>query len=140
VREALAGLELESWVKTTGGRGLHVVVPFKRGPSWDDAFAFSRTVADAIARDDPKRYTISFAKADRPGKVLIDYKRNYRTSTAVAGFSMRAKPEGTISVPVEWDELATLKAQKLTVKSIRDWLQGRGDPWRDYWKSSQRLR
>ena len=139
VRDALKGLDLESWVKTTGGRGLHVVVPFKRGPSWDDAFAFSRTVAEAIAQDDPKRYTISFAKADRPGRVLIDYKRNYRTSIAVAGFSLRAKPEGTISVPVEWDELARLKPERLNVKTIRARLKDRHDPWKDLWRSKQSL-
>ena len=139
VRDALQSLGVDSWAKTTGGKGLHVVVPFRRGPSWDDAFAFSRTVADAIALEDPKRYTTSFSKSDRDGKVLIDYKRNYRTSIAVAGFSTRAKPEATMSVPVEWDELARLKPERLTVKTIRARLKGRQDPWKDLWRSKQSL-
>ena len=140
VRDVLDGLALASWVKTTGGRGLHVVVPFRRGPSWDDAFAFSRTVAEAIAQDDPKRYTISFAKADRGGRVLIDYKRNHRTSIAVAGFSLRANPEATISVPVNWDDIARATPERFTIKTIRAHLRGRDDPWTDYWSSRQRLR
>lgn len=140
VREALSAVSLDSWVKTTGGKGLHVVVPFRRGPSWDAAFAFSRTVAEAIVGEDPKRYTISFSKPDRRGKVLIDYKRNYRTSIAVAGFSMRARPEGTVSFPISWDELTPrLKPERFTVKTIGKLLAGREDPWKDLWRSSQRL-
>lgn len=140
VREALSGLSLESWVKTTGGKGLHVVVPFARGPSWDDAFSFSRTVAEAIVANDPKRYTISFSKSDRGGKVLIDYKRNYRTSIAIAGFSMRAKPEGTVSFPITWNELTPrLRPERFTVKTIAAFLRRRSDPWKDFWSCRQLL-
>jgi bifunctional non-homologous end joining protein LigD len=143
VRDALAILQLESWVKTTGGRGLHVVVPFRPENSWDDVFAFSRALAVAIARDDPDAFTTSFVKADRVGKTLIDYKRNHRTSIAVAGFSTRARPEGTVSVPLRWSEVsAKLRPSRFTIATIGTRLtrlEKSGDPWQDFWRTEQRL-
>ena len=92
VRRQLEGAGLESFVKTTGGRGLHVVVPLQPSADWSDCLAFSRGLAEAIAAHDPARYTTRFAKAGRERKILIDYLRNNRTNTSIAAFSMRAKP------------------------------------------------
>jgi bifunctional non-homologous end joining protein LigD len=133
---------LESWVKTTGGKGLHVVTPFRPEHSWDDVFAFSRDIAEQLAAEDPEHYTTAFDKRERAGKVLIDYKRNYRTSIAVAGFSPRATPDGAMSVAVRWEELGRLRGgDAFTVSNIRDRLRRlRADPWQDYWKAKQRLR
>ena len=143
VRDALASVDLKCWLKTTGRRGVHVVVPFRRGPSWDAVFEFSRTVALAIEESDPEAYTTSFAKAQRPGKVLIDYKRNYRTSIAVAGFSTRARPGAPMSTPVTWRELTTkLRPEQFSLQTIAarlTRLAGRGDPWQDFWSCEQRL-
>jgi bifunctional non-homologous end joining protein LigD len=140
VRAALRTLKLESWVKTTGGRGVHVVVPFQREHGWDDVFAFSRAIAETIASADPDSFTTSFDKADRIGKVLIDYKRNYRTSIAVAGFSTRARPNGSLSVPIAWRELGpSLRPDQFTVANIRERLRRRTDPWADLWPAHQRL-
>ncbi|HEY6097984.1 MAG TPA: DNA ligase D, partial [Anaeromyxobacter sp.] len=83
VREALAALGLESFVKTTGGAGLHVAVPLVPDRPWQECLAFARALATALARHDPRRFTVSFAKAGREGKILLDYLRNNRTNTPV---------------------------------------------------------
>lgn len=141
LRTHLRQYDLESWVKTTGGKGLHVVVPFRAEHKWDVVFSFSRAVASAFVDQESERYTLSFGKADRAEKILIDYKRNYRTSIAVAAFSMRARPNGAISVPVSWSELGRIDgSDEWTVENIRRRLRGqRSDPWREYWTSRQRL-
>jgi bifunctional non-homologous end joining protein LigD len=140
LRTMLARRELESWVKTTGGKGLHVVVPFRAQHDWDAVFEFSRDIATRMSGADP-RYIISFDRTDRRGKILIDYKRNYRTSIAVAAFSTRAKPNGAMSVPVKWEELSRLETGRTwNVANIRErLLRLRADPWAHYWKSQQRL-
>jgi bifunctional non-homologous end joining protein LigD len=142
MRAALETHDLESWVKTTGGKGLHVVVPFRREHDWKAVFDFSRRVAEQVAGDDPDGFTISFDKGARPGKILIDYKRNYRGSIAVAAFSTRARPGGTLSVPVKWEELGRLGgSERWTVVNIRERLRRmKADPWRGYWTTRQRLR
>jgi bifunctional non-homologous end joining protein LigD len=140
LRKLLHARDLESWVKTTGGKGLHVVVPFRSEHDWDAVFEFSRRVASELTQESA-RYTLSFEKSARRGKILIDYKRNYRTSIAVAAFSTRAAPDGAMSVPLAWDELTRIKASDAwTVQNIRDRLRrAKADPWRDYFKSRQRL-
>ena len=144
IRDVLGKLDLDSWPRTTGGRGLHVVVPFKAEHSWGDVFAFSRAVAELIVREDRDGYTTSFSKAERRNKILIDYKRNYRTSIAIAGFSTRAKPGAPIATPVAWREVTTkLSSDQFTVTNIRARLRrlerNRSDPWKDFWSSKQRL-
>jgi bifunctional non-homologous end joining protein LigD len=140
LRKILLGLNLESWVKTTGGVGLHVVVPFRPEHTWEAVFAFSRMVADEMVREDPDRYTVSFDRARRKGAILIDYKRNHRTSIAVAGFSPRARPDGSISVPVKWEELGRITSDRWNVKNIRDRLRRlTSDPWEGYWSCRQKL-
>lgn len=141
LRRVLEDRDLESWVKTSGGKGLHVVVPFKPEHEWDTVFDFSRSVASRLADDEPNVYTIDFDKRARAGKVLIDYKRNHRTSIAVAGFSTRARPNGSMSVPVKWEELGRLGGGDVfTVANIRARLSRlRADPWQGYWSAKQRL-
>ena len=140
LRAILRERNLDSWVKSTGGKGLHVLVPFRAEHDWDAVFEFSRMIA-AQMTEESSRYTLSFEKSARRNKILIDYKRNYRTSIAVAAFSTRANPNGAMSVPVAWEELARMKASDTwTVKNIRDRLRRlKADPWRAYFKSSQRL-
>lgn len=140
LRKLLQARDLESWVKTTGGKGLHVVVPFKPEHDWDTVFEFSRTVATEL-KEKSRNYTLEFDKSSRRGKILIDYKRNYRTSIAVAAFSTRAVPNGAMSVPVAWEELARVQASDVwTVGNVRERLRRlKQDPWRDYFKSRQKL-
>jgi bifunctional non-homologous end joining protein LigD len=140
LRGVLEKRDLESWVKTTGGKGLHVVVPFKPEHEWDTVFDFSREVATQMTEINPS-YIIGFDKDQRRGKLLIDYKRNYRTSIAVAAFSTRASPDGTISVPVKWEELGRINGSDAwNVTNIRDRLRRLAvDPWKGYWAARQRL-
>jgi bifunctional non-homologous end joining protein LigD len=140
LRAMLQARDLDSWVKTTGGKGLHVVAPFRAEHDWDAVFDFSRNIATQMANEDD-RYIVSFDKSVRRGKLLIDYKRNYRTSIAVAAFSTRASPTGTISVPVKWEELSRLEASDAwNVENILDRVRRlKTDPWKGFWSARQRL-
>ena len=105
VRDVLKTLGLASWVKTTGGHGLHVVVPIKPARDWSECLEFARDVSEAIERTDPI-YTTTFAKRGRERKILIDYLRNNRTNTSVCAFSPRARPGAMVSMPLDWKELS----------------------------------
>ncbi len=105
VRTLLGELELESFLKTTGGKGLHVVVPIRRRPDWTEAKTFCRAVADALVATAPNRYVATMSKAARRGKIFVDYLRNNRGATAIAPYSSRAKPGAPVSMPLDWDEL-----------------------------------
>lgn len=141
VRRLLERTGLDSFLKTTGGRGLHVVVPLKPSAGWQECLAFARGLAMAMERLQPDRYTTAFAKAGRERKILIDYLRNNRTNTSVAAFSTRARPGAPVSVPLRWDDLKpSLDPGAFTVLTIEKRLARlREDPWRAYWKCRQRL-
>jgi bifunctional non-homologous end joining protein LigD len=141
VRRLLEGAGLASFVKTTGGRGLHVVVPLQPSADWSDCLAFSRGLAETIAAHDPDRYTTRFAKAGRERKILIDYLRNNRTNTSIAAFSMRAKPHAPVSMPLAWSGLhARIRPEAFTVETVPARLSRmRRDPWAGYWTCRQRL-
>jgi bifunctional non-homologous end joining protein LigD len=131
VRSALSALRLDSFVKTTGGRGLHVVVPIAPARPWQECLAFSRGLAEVIARHAPNAFTTTFAKRGREQKILIDYLRNNRTNTSVAAFSTRAKPGATVSVPLAWDELDPRSPpERFTLRTVPRRLAAlRHDPW-----------
>jgi bifunctional non-homologous end joining protein LigD len=141
VRRVLEGVDLASFVKTTGGRGLHVVVPLRPSADWSECLAFSRRIAEAIVAQDPARYTTRFAKAGRERKILIDYLRNNRTNTSVAAYSMRAKPHAPVSMPLTWTALsARTTPGAFSVKTVPARLSRlRRDPWAEYWSCRQRL-
>ncbi len=134
VREAFRLLELESFVKTTGGKGLHVVVPFRRGPDWDEVKAFSRAVAEAVAGASPGEYTLNISKAKRRGRILIDYLRNGRGATAIEAYSTRARAGAPVAVPLTWDELGPdVREAHFNVHTVPERLAGlKRDPWKDY--------
>jgi bifunctional non-homologous end joining protein LigD len=106
VRKWLAELGLESWVKTTGGKGLHVCLPVRRTLDWDEFKAWAKAFADRLAHEHPKRFTSNMAKRARRGKVFLDYLRNGRNATFIAPYSPRARPDATVSTPITWEELA----------------------------------
>jgi bifunctional non-homologous end joining protein LigD len=141
IRDALHSLELESFVKTTGGKGLHVVAPLVPGPSWDETSAFARAVAETVARANPRRYITNMAKAERKGKIFIDYLRNIRGATSVAAYSTRATPQATMSVPLSWDELLPrITSDHFTIANLPKRLAGlTADPWAGYWRARQSL-
>jgi bifunctional non-homologous end joining protein LigD len=140
LRAMLKTRKLESWVKTTGGKGLHVVTPFRAEHDWESVFEFSRAIA-TLMTEASDRYIVSFDRDERRGKILIDYKRNHRTSIAVAAFSTRAIPTGAMSVPIRWEELGRIKGSDVwNVGNIEERLRRlTTDPWSGYWKSRQRL-
>jgi bifunctional non-homologous end joining protein LigD len=139
LRDALAALGLRSFAKTTGGRGLHVVVPLVPERDWSECLAFSRSLAEAVERQHRKVFTTRYAKAGRERQILLDYLRNNRTNTSIAAFSPRARDGAPVSLPVLWEELnARLDPAKLTIESVPSRL--REDPWKEYWRVRQRLR
>ena len=128
-RDRLASMGLTGFVKTTGGKGLHVVVPIERRHGWPEVKAFAQALAVAMAADDAT-FVTTMAKSARRGRIFIDYLRNDRTATAVAPYSTRARPGAPVALPVDWDELRTLPSGgHYTLASIGRRL-GRGDdPW-----------
>lgn len=140
VRERLAKLGLKSFVKTTGGKGIHVVVPLAH-TDWDEARIFARDIARAMAHDDPQRYTANMAKHARNHRIFIDYVRNAREATAIAPYSTRAKPGAPVSTPVAWNELGSVKASNaFTLRNMTKRLaQQSGDPWAGIGRIRQKL-
>ena len=140
LRERLAGIKLKSFVKTTGGKGLHVVVPIDPTP-WDDAKDFSHAMVLAMAADAPDRYVAKMTKSIRKGKIFLDYLRNGRGATAIVAYSTRARPGAAVSTPVAWDELgAKLAPNKFTVLNIGKRLARlKADPWAGIEKVRQKL-
>jgi bifunctional non-homologous end joining protein LigD len=133
VRELLADIGLESFVKTTGGKGLHVVAPIQRRLDWDTAKAFTRALADRIVADDPEHFIATMSKARRVGKVFVDYLRNQRGATSVLPYSTRAKPGATVSMPVEWNDLKNIRSEMYTVgNATKHIAKRRSDPWKDF--------
>ncbi|SFW56298.1 non-homologous end-joining DNA ligase [Luteibacter sp. UNCMF366Tsu5.1] len=110
IRERLAEAKLESFVRTSGGKGLHVVAPFRRGPSWIAVKAFCESIADAMVAEHPKRYIAEASKTKREGLIFIDWLRNTRGATSVTGWSLRARPGAPVAMPVRWEEIARLKS------------------------------
>ncbi|WP_437682649.1 DNA ligase D [Sorangium sp. So ce131] len=130
VRHLLETLGLRSFVKTTGGKGLHVVVPIQAQRGWDEVKPFTKAVADALVRYDPARYIATLSKAKRTGKVFIDYLRNGRGATAVAPYSTRARPGAAVATPIAWDELdAPLDPAAFTIETVPRRIAARDDPW-----------
>jgi bifunctional non-homologous end joining protein LigD len=140
VRERLAKLKLKTFVKTSGGKGLHVVLPIRPAP-WDKAKDFCHAVANVMAQDDPDRYVATATKSKRKGRIFIDYLRNSREATAVAPFSTRARPGAAVSVPIDWSELGSLKsADQYTAKNLPQRLsRRRKDPWAGIGRVKQQL-
>jgi bifunctional non-homologous end joining protein LigD len=143
VRALLTELGLESFVKTTGGKGLHVCVPLQPEHGWQELEEFTRAVAVRLARDEPQAFTANLAKAHRKGKVFVDYLRNVRGANAVGVYSTRAREGAPVSVPVEWNELDRLSgATDFTVAEVPLRVLGFGsgapDPWARYLGVKQR--
>jgi bifunctional non-homologous end joining protein LigD len=141
IRERAAGLGLAGFVKTTGGKGLHVVVPLRPRAGWPECAAFARAVAEAMEADSPRRYTTDMAKARRKGRIYLDHLRNVRGATSIAAFSTRARSHAPISTPVTWKELDGLESSEdYTIANLPARLERlRTDPWKDYPKAARPL-
>lgn len=141
VRDLLAAHGLESWVKLTGGKGLHVTVPVSGATTWDQVSLFGKLIATRMASDEPRRFTSTMAKRARTGKIFIDWMRNNRGSTAVAPWSIRARTGGPIAMPLSWDELDGVpRGDLMTIPDVIDFLRtSPDDPWSDLLTKRQRI-
>jgi bifunctional non-homologous end joining protein LigD len=143
VRARLGALGLQSFCKTTGGKGLHVVVPLEAprsgGPDWDPAKSFAREICARMEKDSPARYIVNMAKKERGGRIFLDYLRNDRMSTAVAVLSPRARAGAPVSMPLDWPEVkAGLDPKRFTVRTAPA-LYAKAKPWGDYAAVKQKL-
>ncbi len=132
---------LESFARLSGGKGLHVVVPIRRGPDWAEAKAFCERIADEMAAEDPSRYLAHASKAERKGRIFIDWLRNTRGATSVASWSLRAREGAPVAMPVRWSDLAKIESPTAfdlaaATKRARTL---RNDPWEGFATTKQTL-
>jgi bifunctional non-homologous end joining protein LigD len=138
LRGVLAMLDLTAWVKTTGGRGVHVVVPLRPSLGWAQCLEFARQVSELIVRHDPARYTTALPKRGRERRILFDYLRNNRTNTSVCAYSPRARPGAHVSMPIDWRSLR-IAPDAYTILTVPRRLRRAKDPWASYWTTPQRI-
>jgi len=141
VKELLEKIGLTPFLKTTGGKGLHIVVAIEPSVGWEEAKGFSRAVAELLERTFRDRFTSSLLKVSRQGKVFIDYLRNSEGATAVAAYSTRARANAPVSTPVAWDELSRdIRFAHFNVGNVPKRLTAmKSDPWADLAKSATAL-
>jgi bifunctional non-homologous end joining protein LigD len=141
VRDRLAALGLQSFVKTSGGKGLHIVAPIQPEADWDEVKTFAKTIAGTMAKERADRYVATMAKRARGARIFVDYLRNDRGATAVAAYSTRALPRASVSIPLNWEELSPgLRSDHFTVGNVLHRLSSlKRDPWQGFFKIRQRL-
>jgi bifunctional non-homologous end joining protein LigD len=141
IKTRFAAVDLASFVKTSGGKGLHVVAPLKPRAGWEEVKAFAKSLADGMSKDSPERYLSVATKAKREGKIFIDYLRNGRGNTAVAAYSTRARPGAAVSMPLSWDELGKdIGPARFTVDNAAARLETlSSDPWGTFFNAAEPL-
>ena len=141
VRALLREAGLESFVRVTGGKGLHVVAPFERGPSWMELKHFCQSFADAMVAHRPQTYIATMSKAKRVDRIFIDWLRNARGSTSVTSWSLRARPGAPVAVPLRWEDLGRVPAANAfdLRKAAQRAADLRADPWAEMYRLSQYL-
>lgn len=132
LRDALKGIGLVAFVKTTGSKGLHVVVPLDGKDHYEDVHALGHALGKQLEAEYPDLITFEFYKKDRKGRLYFDVLRNAPGATFVAPYSLRGKPTAPVSTPIEWDELSdkSLRADTFTLQNVRERLAKLGDPWK----------
>jgi bifunctional non-homologous end joining protein LigD len=141
LRSLLGEMNLTGFLKTTGGKGLHVVLPIRATLSWDEAKSFTKSVADLMVRTFPDRFVATIAKAKRHGKILIDYFRNAREATAVAPYVVRSRANAPVAMPIHWSELdRDVRNDYFNVGNARERLStSKDDPWADFLDTKQTI-
>jgi bifunctional non-homologous end joining protein LigD len=131
LRDLLADLKLSSVAKTTGGKGIHVMVPLNRRAGFDEVRGFARAVADLLAARDPERITTEQRRDKRRGRLFVDVMRNAYAQHAAAPYAVRARPGAPVATPLHWDEVedATLSPERFTMRSVPLRVERDGDPW-----------
>jgi bifunctional non-homologous end joining protein LigD len=141
LKEMLENLNLKSFVKLTGGKGLHVHIPLAPLYDWDQIKSFAQTLALQLVQNNPKKYTANMSKKQRRGKIFVDYLRNGYGATAVVPYSLRAKPLSTVALPLEWNEIKRIKSpQEITLaRALRKIKTRKSDPWKGMLKLNQKV-
>jgi bifunctional non-homologous end joining protein LigD len=139
LKSILAELLLISYLKTSGGKGYHVVVPLKPAVSWDVFYDFAKRIAEVMERQWPDRYTSNVRKAKRKNKIFIDWMRNGRGATSIAPYSLRARNGAKVSMPITWDELETVAPDGIDIPEALLRIN-RDDPWRGFFEHNQLLK
>jgi bifunctional non-homologous end joining protein LigD len=139
LRALLDDLGLEGFLKTTGGKGLHVFVPIRATLDWEEARGFTKAVADTLVNSFPDRFIATASKAQRKGKIFIDYLRNASGATAIAAYGIRARENAPVSTPIAWTDLGTdVRFDHFSVRNIPERLSGlREDPWATFGETRQ---
>src|SRR3954453_4635613 len=129
--ERLRDAGLATYAMVTGSRGIHVVCPLRRGPSYKEVHSYARAIAEAMVADDPKRLTLEWHKAERGERIFVDVNRINYAQHAVAPYGVRARPGAPVAMPIAWDELseARLKPDRWTVRNAAERLAAEGDMW-----------
>ena len=142
VRDRMKEFGMQSFLKTTGGKGLHVVIPIERQFGWPAIKAFTRAIAESMEHDTPSRFIATMSKAKRAGKIFVDYLRNDHTATAACAYSVRARPGATVSTPLDWSELkVALDPKAYDIRTLPQRLKTQAtDPWADFFAVKQGLR
>lgn len=138
LKNILDGLSLKSFLKTSGGKGYHVVLPFLPQVKWDVFHDFAKGVAEVMETKWPDNYTTNIRKEKRKGKIFIDWVRNGRGATSIAPYSLRAKKGATVSMPIKWQELYTVAPNGITINDALERIN-KSDPWKDFYKIKQQL-
>jgi bifunctional non-homologous end joining protein LigD len=140
-RARLEELGLQTFVRTTGGKGLHLVAPIARRTTWDELKDFARAFADALVREKPREFIAQSSKAKRKGKIFLDYLRNERGATAIACYSTRARPGATVATPLSWNELSeSTQPGQFSVRTVPVRIKAlKQDPWKGFFEVEQAL-
>ncbi len=139
LKNILDELKLTAFLKTSGGKGYHIVVPFSSCKNWEAFNSFSKQIASLMEAKWPKRYTTNIRKRERNGKIFIDYLRNDRGSTCVAPYSLRAREGAPISMPIFWEELNKIKPNEITIFNIEKRIK-LSNPWENFFKVKQSIK
>jgi bifunctional non-homologous end joining protein LigD len=123
---------LTPYAMSTGSRGIHVVCPLRRGPTFTDVHRFAKAMAQQMVEESPRKLTLEYLKSNREDKIYVDVNRNAYAQHAVVPYSVRSKPKAPVAVPLHWDELSNrnLRADRWTVARVGDRIDAEGDPWR----------
>lgn len=139
IKSVLDELNLNSYLKTSGGKGYHVVVPLKPSADWDKFHDFAKQIAEVMENKWPDRYTSNVRKAKRKGKIFIDWIRNARGATSIAPYSLRARKGAKVSMPISWHELYTVAPNGINIEDALIRIEGK-DPWEDFFQNNQMLK
>lgn len=139
LKSVLDTLDLKSYLKTSGGKGYHIVLPFKPTADWHAFHDFAKRIAEVMEQKWPERYTSNVRKNSRKNRIFIDWIRNGRGATSIAPYSIRARKGARISMPITWQELDAVAPDAVTMEDALVRIT-KSDPWKDFYKTNQQLK